>query len=121
MKTGIDIDLKIGGSKTILCATNNPVRINFALCARYFCNWLYKTFKVVAPHAGAWIETIHPPGKERLVENQVGLFSVSEIAAQASGVSLGMIKKMVLEMKNDDVIKNIGRGRGALWEVQQKS
>jgi len=64
-----------------------------------------------------------PKGKmiRRVVKNQVGPFSLSEIAAQVPGVSLGMVKKTLLEMKNEGVIKTTGRGRGALWEPHQKS
>ena len=56
----------------------------------------------------------------RVIGNQAGPFALSEIAAQAPGVSLPLIKKVLVKMKKDNTVKVIGRGRGAVWEVIHK-
>ena len=57
----------------------------------------------------------------RVIDDQVGPFSLSEIAPQIPGVSLSMIKKTLMAMKNEGAVKSNGRGRGALWEVHRKA
>jgi len=56
----------------------------------------------------------------RVINDQVGSFSLSEIATQIPGVSLSMIKKTLMTMKKEGTVKSTGRGRGALWEVVLK-
>jgi len=56
----------------------------------------------------------------RVINDQVGPFSLSEIAIQIPGVSLSMIKKTLMTMKKEGTVKNTGRGRGALWKVVSK-
>jgi len=56
----------------------------------------------------------------RVINDQVGSFSLSEIATQIPGVSLSMIKKTLMTMKKEGTVKSTGRGRGALWEVVPK-
>ena len=57
----------------------------------------------------------------RVVSDQVGPFSLSELAAQVPGASLSLIKKNLLAMKKEGVVKITGRGRSAVWEVIRKS
>ncbi len=57
----------------------------------------------------------------RVINDQVGPFVLSEIAAQAPGVSLSLIKKILMTMKKEGAVNNSGRGRGAVWEVIRKS
>jgi len=56
----------------------------------------------------------------RVINDQVGPFSLSEIAIQIPGVSLSMIKKTLMTMKKEGTVKSTGRGRGALWKVVSK-
>ena len=56
----------------------------------------------------------------RVINDQVGSFSLSEIATQIPGVSLSMIKKTLMTMKKEGIVKSTGRGRGALWKVVSK-
>lgn len=57
----------------------------------------------------------------RIVYEQVGFFTLSEIAAQVPGVSLALVKKVFATMKKEGVLSVSGRGRGAVWEVIRKS
>jgi Fic family protein len=57
----------------------------------------------------------------RAIADQVGPFMLSEIAAQTPGVSLSLIKKILMTMKKERTVKITGRGRGAVWEVIRKS
>ncbi|MBW1893044.1 MAG: Fic family protein [Deltaproteobacteria bacterium] len=56
----------------------------------------------------------------RVINDQVGSFVLSEIAAQAPGVSLSLIKKILMMMKKEGAVKITGRGRGAVWEIIRK-
>jgi Fic family protein len=53
----------------------------------------------------------------RVIYTQVGPFALSEIAAQIPAASRQLIKKVLMAMKKEGVIKLTGRGRGAVWEV----
>ena len=55
----------------------------------------------------------------RVINEQVGPFSLSEIAVQIPGVSLSMIKKTLMTMKKEGAVNSAGRGRGATWEVNR--
>ncbi len=57
----------------------------------------------------------------RVINDQIGPFVLSEIAAQTPGVSLSLIKKILMTMKKERTVKSTGRGRGAVWEVIEKS
>ena len=56
----------------------------------------------------------------RVINEQIGPFSLSEIATQIPGVSLSMIKKTLMTMKKEGAVNSAGRGRGATWEVIRK-
>jgi Fic family protein len=56
----------------------------------------------------------------RVIHDQVGSFSLSEMAVQIPEVSVAMIKKMLMTMKKEGVLISTGRGRGATWEVVRK-
>ena len=55
----------------------------------------------------------------RIICDQVGSFTLSEIAAQIPGVSLSLVKKVLAAMKKEGLIIVTGRGRGALWEAKR--
>lgn len=57
----------------------------------------------------------------RIINDQVGPFALSEIAAQVPGVSLGLVKRILATMKKEGALTVTGRGRGAVWEVMRKS
>lgn len=56
----------------------------------------------------------------RLINEQVGPFALSEIAAQIPGVSLPLVKKVLATMKKEGSLSVRGHGRGAVWEVKGK-
>jgi len=56
----------------------------------------------------------------RVINEQVGSFSLSEIAVQIPEVSVAMIKKILMTMKKEGTVNSTGRGRGATWEVVRK-
>jgi Fic family protein len=51
------------------------------------------------------------------IMNQVGPFTLSEIFATVPAASPQLIKKVLLAMKQEGVVKLTGRGRGAVWEI----
>ena len=57
----------------------------------------------------------------RTVNEQVGPFALSEVAAQVPGVSLALIKRILAAMKKEGALSVTGRGRGAVWEVIRRS
>jgi Fic family protein len=57
----------------------------------------------------------------RVINDQVGPFALSEIAALVPGVSLGLVKRILATMKKEGVLTVTGRGRGAVWELRSKS
>jgi Fic family protein len=57
----------------------------------------------------------------RVINDQVGPFALSEIAAMVPGVSLGLVKRILAAMKKEGALTVAGRGRGAVWEMKRKS
>lgn len=61
------------------------------------------------------------PAKSDLVRQtalaQVEQFTLGDLAAQMPAVSSQLIKKVLAELKKQDKIRLVGRGRGARWEV----
>ncbi len=57
----------------------------------------------------------------RVINAQVGPFTLSEIAAQVPEVSLGLVKRILATMKKEGALAVAGRGRGAVWEMRRKS
>lgn len=57
----------------------------------------------------------------RVINDQVGPFALSEIAALVPGVSLGLVKRILATMKREGTLTVTGRGRGAVWEMKRKS
>jgi Fic family protein len=57
----------------------------------------------------------------RRISDQVGTFTLSEIAAEVPGVSPALIKKILAKMKTEGRVTVTGRGRGAVWEAKRKS
>ena len=57
----------------------------------------------------------------RVIRAQVGPFALSEIAAEIPAESRQLIKKVLMGMKKEGVLKLTGRGRGAVWEVVRKT
>lgn len=57
----------------------------------------------------------------RIINEQVGPFVLSEVAAQVPGVSLALVKRMLAAMKKEGALKVSGHGRGAVWEVIRRS
>jgi Fic family protein len=57
----------------------------------------------------------------RIVNDQVGRFTLSEVAAQIPGVSLALVKRILAAMKKEGLLEVSGRGRGAVWEIRRKS
>jgi Fic family protein len=57
----------------------------------------------------------------RVINDQVGPFALSEIAALVPGVSLGLVKRILATMKKEGTLTVTGRGRGAVWKMRRKS
>lgn len=57
----------------------------------------------------------------RIVCDQFGSFTLSDIATQVPGVSLSLVKRVLAKMKEERALTVTGRGRGAVWEVRRKS
>jgi Fic family protein len=57
----------------------------------------------------------------RIINEQVGPFALSEVAAQVPGVSLALVKRILAGMKKEGALKVAGHGRGAVWEVIRRS
>jgi hypothetical protein len=51
----------------------------------------------------------------RVVEQQVGPFTLAEIRGQCPAVSDQLIKKILAAMKQEGALRLEGRGRGARW------
>jgi Fic family protein len=56
----------------------------------------------------------------RIINDQVGPFALSEVAAQVPGVSLALVKQVLTTMKKEGTLTVAGRGRGAVWEVKRR-
>jgi hypothetical protein len=57
----------------------------------------------------------------RIINDQVGAFELSEIAAQVPGISLGLAKRILATMKKEGALTVSGRGRNVVREVIRKS
>jgi hypothetical protein len=61
------------------------------------------------------------PAKSELVRttvlSQLEPFTLSDLAAQFPAASSQLIKKVLAELKKAGVVRLVGRGRGARWEV----
>ncbi|RJQ72326.1 MAG: hypothetical protein C4519_18750 [Desulfobacteraceae bacterium] len=53
----------------------------------------------------------------RAVMDQDGPFTLSEILAVVPAASPQLVKKVLLAMKQEGIVKLTGRRRGAVWEV----
>jgi Fic family protein len=53
----------------------------------------------------------------QVVESQIGEFTLAELRAQLHSVSAQLIKKVLSEMKEQDLVRLTGRGRGARWRI----
>jgi Fic family protein len=53
----------------------------------------------------------------RVVLEQAGEFTLSDLAAEASSASPQLIKKVLNEMKREGRVRLVGRGRGARWTL----
>ena len=75
----------------------------------------YREFERQVESAGA------RPAKSELVRKavleQVGRFTLADLAQQAPAASPQLIKKVLATLKREGKIRLIGRGRGAFWEV----
>ena len=75
----------------------------------------YKEFKRQVESAEA------RPAKSNLVRQtvlaQVEQFTLGDLAAQLPSASPQLIKKVLVEIKKQDRIRLVGRGRGARWEI----
>lgn len=57
----------------------------------------------------------------RIIMEQLGPFSLSEILALAPSVSPPLVKKVLMSAKRKGTVKLSGRGRGALWELTRNT
>jgi len=66
--------------------------------------------------------SISPKGDmvRRIINDQVGTFTLSEIATEVPEASPALIKKILAKMKIEGRLATTGRGRGAVWEVKRK-
>lgn len=66
------------------------------------------------------IESVQTPVKSDLVRNVIldceSPFTLKDITAQCPSVSPQMIKKVLGVLKRENLVKLVGRGRGARWE-----
>ena len=49
------------------------------------------------------------------IRKQIGDFSISDIERACPSVSRVMIKKVLLQMRNEKKIKSLGKGQSAKW------
>ncbi len=54
----------------------------------------------------------------RVVDRKVGPFSISEIEAECPGISRDMIRVVLRQLRDEDVLKLVGKGRGSKWVKQ---
>jgi hypothetical protein len=73
----------------------------------------YREFESQVESSGA------RPAKSELVRravlDQVGRFTLADLAAQLPAASKQLIKKVLAELKREGSIRLTGRGRGAFW------
>jgi Fic family protein len=84
----------------------------------YFLGLLRQAYKELERQ----VESVEArPAKSDLVRQsvlgQVEQFTLGDLAAQLPAVSPQLIKKVFAEMKKQDRIRLVGRGRGARWEI----
>jgi len=84
----------------------------------YFLSTLRRAYKEIEHQ----VESVEArPAKSDLVRrtvlDQVGAFTLADMAVQLPSASPQLIKKVLAEMKNAGQIILTGRGRGARWEV----
>lgn len=56
----------------------------------------------------------------RLIQSQVGDFTLADVQAQLPGISSQLLKKVLAQMKAAGQLSLVGRGRGAKWTVRQR-
>lgn len=83
-------------------------------------NYFLGTVKQAYSEFARRVETAGQLGKTEIVkfvvERQHGHFSLAEIQAQCPSVSPQLIKKVLAELKAQNRVKLVGRGRSAKWE-----
>ncbi len=51
----------------------------------------------------------------RVVDRRVEPFSISEIEAECPGISRDMIRVVLRQLRDEDILKLVGKGRGSKW------
>ena len=84
----------------------------------YFLSVLHRAYKEFEQQVES---TDARPAKSALVRQtvltQVEQFTLGDLAAQLPSASTQLIKKILAELKKQDKVRLVGRGRGARWEV----
>ena len=55
----------------------------------------------------------------RAVQEQTGVFTLADLRHQLPTASQQLIRKVLSEMKKEDLIRLEGRGAGAIWEIKR--